>query len=83
LSLHKGYIDSMKSKLIQVRVDPSQAHQFKARADNLGMTLSAYVRYLFERDTINDSSIENLLAHTKKIHERVEKLLIDRGVKVD
>jgi len=47
------------------------------------MTLSAYVRYLFERDTINDSSIENLLAHTKKIHERVEKLLIDRGVKVD
>lgn len=73
----------MKSKLIQVRVDPSQAVQFKERADSLDMTLSAYVRYLFKNDTIHDSSIESLLAHTMLIHKQVEKLINEMGQKVE
>ena len=45
------YIQHMKTKLLQVRIEPDKIIELKARADDLGMSVSEYVRYLFSLDT--------------------------------
>ena len=45
------YIQHMKTKLLQVRIEPEEIDTLKARAEELGMSVSEYVRYLFSLDT--------------------------------
>jgi len=65
---------SMKTKLIQVRVEPDKASLFHERAKQLGMSVSEYIRYLVQLDTENPQDVESFMVQTKAIAEDLSRL---------
>ena len=63
----------MKTKLLQVRIEPDKINALKLRAETLGMSVSQYVRYLFEMDTNEPDSVKAIMTHSNAI-----RLLLDK-----
>jgi len=73
----------MKTKLLQVRIEPDKIIELKARADDLGMSVSEYVRYLFEMDTNQSDSIDQMMGHARAIDLIIGKLTSKKRVNID
>jgi len=63
----------MKTKLLQVRIEPDKIHALKLRAEELGMSVSKYVRYLFEMDTNEPDSVNAIMTHANALRSIVDK----------
>jgi hypothetical protein len=70
----EGYIQSMKTKLIQIRVEPDKATLFHERAKQLGMSVSEYVRYLVKLDTEKPVDVESFMIQAKAIGKSLNRL---------
>ena len=64
----------MKSKVIQVRVDPEQEEQLRMRAHSAGMTVSDYIRYLVDLDINKPQLLDDLLKSAKGLQAIAKKL---------
>ena len=76
------YIQHMKTKLLQVRIEPDKIIELKARADDLGMSVSEYVRYLFKMDQKTPESIDGVLLHATEIAKILTKYTDKNAVKI-
>lgn len=63
----------MKTKLLQVRIEPDKINALKLRAETLGMSVSEYVRYLFEMDTNEPDSVNAMMTHSNALRAIVDK----------
>ncbi len=64
----------MKTKIIQIRVEPDKASLFHERAKELGMSVSEYIRYLVTLDTEKPVDVETFLVQAKSIAKTLNRL---------
>lgn len=71
----------MKTKTLQVRIEPDNINAMKLRAEDLGLSVSEYVRYLFKMDMNQSESIEQMMKHARAIDLIVRSLTPKMRVK--
>ena len=71
----------MKTKTLQVRIEPDNINAMKLRAEDLGLSVSEYVRYLFKMDMNQSESIEQMMKHARAIDLTVRSLTPKMRVK--
>ena len=63
----------MKTKLLQVRIEPDKINELKLRAETLGMSVSEYVRYLFELDNKQPDALKAIMTHSNALRSIIDK----------
>ncbi len=71
----------MKTKLLQVRIEPDEIREMRLRAEELSMSVSEYVRYLFKMDQKTPESIDGVLLHATEIAKILTKYTDKNAVK--
>ena len=71
------YIQTMKSKIIQFRVDPEQEEQLRLRALSAEMTVSDYIRYLVDLDINKPQLLDDLLRSAENLHTLAKNLSVN------
>ena len=65
-----------------MRIEPDEIREMRLRAEELSMSVSEYVRYLFKMDQKTPESIDGVLLHATEIAKILTKYTDKNAVKI-